>query len=189
MPENPVWDQVVSMKSVNTNVEKGHLFSKKNKVSVWASTHPYADIPDAYFEEHFSKNNTRATNLWSKNFKIRYFNPAQMETNGAHEGTVSIKQAVGECSFSASFIEVLMSKAKKKKLEQVTWVILLFEYEYSAKTSGVESDEYVSLVGAFDYDDDADSFIETEFDEETEEDVFEDENQEEWASAVQTTSI
>ena len=150
------------MKKKNAKIEKGFLFSKKNKVSVWASMHPYADIPEAYFEEKFSKNNTRATNTWSNNFKMRYFSPSKMETNGAHEGTINIKQAVGECSFSSSFIEVLMSKAKKKKLNEITWIILLFEYEYSAKISGIESDEYVTLVGAFDYDDDAESLIEVD---------------------------
>ena len=150
------------MKKKNIKIEKGFLFPKKNKVSVWASTHPYADISDAYFEEKFSKNNTRASNTWSNNFKMRYFSPAKMETNGAHEGTINIKQAVGECSFSSSFIEVLMSKAKKKKLNEITWVILLFEYEYSAKISGIESDDYVTLVGAFDYGDDAERLIEVD---------------------------
>lgn len=157
------------MKNSNSKPEKGHLFSKKNKVSVWASTHPYADIPEEYFEESFSKKNTRATNTWSNNFKIRYFTPSNMETNGAHEGTISIKQAIGECSFSSSFIEVLMSKARKKQLEEVTWVVVLFEYEYSPKVSGVEKDEYLTLVGAFDYDDDAESLYEIE----GEEDEFE----------------
>ena len=151
--------------------EKGHLFSKKNKVSVWASTHPYAEIPDEYFEESFTKNNTRATNTWSKNFKIRYFNPANMETNGAHEGSINIKQAIGECSFSASFIEVLMSKARKKQLEEVTWVVVLFEYEYSPKVSGIEKDQYLTLVGAFDYDDDAESLYEIEGDEDEFEEI------------------
>jgi len=144
------------------NQPKGLLFTKKNKVSVWASQHPYADIPDDYFEEQFSKNNTRARNRWSDNFNIRYFSPDQMETNGAETGLVSIHKAVGECSFSASFIDVLMSKAKRKKLEQVSWVVLLFEFEYSAKLSGVEKDDYLTLVGAFDYDDDADSVFEVE---------------------------
>ena len=32
---------------------KGHNFTKRYKVSVWVSQHPYADIPDEYFEEIF----------------------------------------------------------------------------------------------------------------------------------------
>jgi hypothetical protein len=153
------------MKKPSINTSKGFLFNKKYKVSVWASQVPYAEIPDEYFEETFSKNNTRARNSWSDNFKMRYFDPEAMETNGSHEGLVDIKQAIGECSFSKSFIEPLMSKATKKNLLKVSWVILLFEYEYSSKLSGVEKDDYVTLVGAFNYDDEADSLFEVEADE------------------------
>jgi len=141
---------------------KGHLFFKKNKVSIWASKHPYAEIPEEYFEETYFKNNTRTRNTWSDNFKIRYFRDEDMETNGSMDGLVDIKQAVGECSFSESYIESLMSKAKKKDFLQVSWVILLFEYEYSAKISGIENDEYVTLLGAFSYDDDAENVYEVE---------------------------
>ena len=141
---------------------KGHDFIKKNKVSVWASRHPYEDIPDEYFDETFSRNNTRAANTWSANFNLRFFNPENMETNGAHEGIVHIKKAIGECSFSSSYIDVLMSKARKKKLEEVTWVVLLFEYEYSPKVSGVDKDNYMTFLGAFDYDNGADNLYEAE---------------------------
>ncbi len=146
----------------NNKATDSFLFNKKHKVSIWASTHPYSDIPDEYFEETFSKNNTRAQNTWSSNFKIRYFNPGTLETNGSQSGLLSIKQVAGECSYSTSFIDNLLSKAKKKNLMEVSWLILLYEFEYSSKTSGVESDEYVTLLGAFNYDDDADNLIELE---------------------------
>ncbi|MFT7300454.1 MAG: hypothetical protein ACI89Z_000911 [Porticoccus sp.] len=142
------------------NVDKGHDFSKKHKVSVWASQHPYEDVPDVYFEETFSRNNTRAKNSWSNNFNLQFFNPENIETNGSHDGRVNIEKAAGECSFSSSYINVLMSKARKKKLEEVTWIILLFECEYSPKVSGVDKDNYMSFLGAFDYDDGADNLYE-----------------------------
>ncbi len=56
----------------------------------------------------------------------------------------------------------VLSKARKKKLEQVAWVVLLFEYEYSMKISGVEKDQYMTFLGAFDYDDEADNLFELE---------------------------
>ena len=150
------------MSKASTNNDKGYLFAKKNKVSIWASKHPYEDIPDDYFEESFSKNNTRARNTWSDNFKMRYFRPEEMETNGAVDGTRPIREVAGECSFSTSYIDTLMSKAKKKDMLEITWLVLLFDYEYSAKTSGVESDEYLTLLGAFSYDDDAENLVELE---------------------------
>jgi len=150
------------MSKNESNTEASYLFAKKNKVSIWASNHPYSNIPEEYFEETFSKSNTRAQNVWSNNFKMRYFRPEDMETNGSHDGLVDVKQAAGECSFSSSFIDALLSKAKKKKLLQVSWIVLLFEVEYTAKLSGVENDDYLTLLGAFNYDDDADSVFEVE---------------------------
>ncbi|MAC48553.1 immunity 22 family protein [Oceanospirillum beijerinckii] len=137
-------------------------FSKKNKVSVWASQHPYADIPDEYFEETFSRNNTRATNLWSNNFKLKFFLPDNMETNGSLDGLVDIRQAAGECSFSESYMPQLMSKARKNKMEQVSWIVLLFECEYSLRQTNISKDEYLTFLGAFDYDSDAPSLFEVE---------------------------
>jgi hypothetical protein len=139
--------------------EKGLLFNTKGKVSVWASQYPYADIPDDYFEETFSKKGSRAKNCWSENYKIRYFEPKQMETNGAHTGTIDIHEAAGGCSCSSSFIVNLMSKAKKIKMEQVTWIILLFEQEYGVKQSGVTEDEYTTFLGAFNYDASSESLL------------------------------
>lgn len=130
----------------------GLLFNTKGKVSVWVSQYPYADIPDEYFEESFFKKGTRAKNTWSDNYNIRYFSPEFMETNGAHTGTIDIHEAAGGCSCSSSFIVNLMSKAKKINMLQVTWIILLFEQQYSVKASGVSEDEYTTFLGAFNYD-------------------------------------
>jgi len=135
-------------------------FSKKNKVSVWISTHPYADIPNDYFEESFSKKGTRAQNTWSDNFGLMYFDPEHLETNGAHAGTIAVKTAAGQCSYSSSYIQNLLSKAVKIGVDEITWIIILFDYEYSAKLSGVVKDEYLKFLGAFNYDDMADNCIE-----------------------------
>ncbi len=150
------------MNTKQSSETKGFDFSKKHKVSVWVSQNPYETIPDEYFEENFNHKETRATNQWSDNFKMNYFNPENMETNGAQEGTVSIKQAAGQCSFSSSYIDVLMSKSRKKNLEDVSWIVLLFEYEYSMKTTGIEKDEYLTFLGAFDYDEEAENVYEVE---------------------------
>lgn len=150
------------MESKRNIEKKGHDFIKKNKVSVWVSQHPYADIPDDYFEETFSKKNTRATNVWSDNYNLAFFVVENMETNGAETGTIKVKEAAGHCSFSSSYIQTLMSKAKKKTIDDITWIILLFDFEYSPKISGVEKDQYTTFLGAFNYDDDADNLYEVD---------------------------
>lgn len=148
----------MSAKALKT--EKGFDFSKKYKVSVWVSQLPYAQIPDSYFEESFNKSKTRATNQWSKNYQIRFFNPELMETNGSMDGLIDIQRAAGECSYSSSFIANLLGKAKKLKIDQVSWIILLFDYEFSSRLAEQEKDEYTQFLGAFNYLDDADSLFE-----------------------------
>lgn len=140
---------------------KGHDFSEKKKVSVWVSQHAYADIADEYFDEKFSNKKTRATNTWSENFKIKYFNPDYMETNGVYGGTVNIKKAAGECSFSTSYIEQVVELAKKRRFEEITWVVLLYDNAYDAAVSGVKKDKYLTFLGVFDYDEAADNLYET----------------------------
>jgi hypothetical protein len=44
-------------------------------------------------------------------------------------------------------------------MQQVTWIILLFEQEYSVKLSGVASDEYTTFLGAFNYDASSESLL------------------------------
>ena len=58
---------------MNKSTVSGQDFSKKGKVSIWASQHPYEDVPDEYFEETFSHNKARATNTWSSNFNLAFF--------------------------------------------------------------------------------------------------------------------
>ena len=41
----------------------------------------------------------------------------------------------------------------------MTWIILLFEQEYSVKLSGVASDEYTTFLGAFNYDASSESLL------------------------------
>lgn len=150
------------LKKGQSKAAQGYDFTKKYKVSVWASQHPYTDVPDDYFEETFSKNNSRAVNQWSQNFNLNYFRPENLETNGTEEGLVSIEVAAGECSFSSSYIQPLLNKAKKKQLEEVSWIVLLFEVEYSLKISGIGKDQYMTFLGAFDYDDEAENVYDVE---------------------------
>lgn len=142
--------------------KKDYNYTRKGKVSVWVSQQPYADIPDAYFEERFSHNNKRAQNTWSDHFMLPYFDPECIEINGVYEGVDDINKVAGECSFSSSYIEVLMSKARKKRVQEVTWIVLLFDCEYTVKVSNVGKDEYLKFLGAFDYDELADRLYATE---------------------------
>ena len=136
----------------NNNKPKGLLFTEKGKVAAWVSQTPYSTIPDEYFEEKFSKNNTRANNEWSDNYKLAYFNPDNIETNGSLTDNIDIERAAGECSFSCSFIEAIKQSAKEKGIGNITWLILLYDSGYNAEKTDVTNDEHTVFLGEYAYD-------------------------------------
>ena len=127
--------------------KKAFKFEKEGLVSVWFSTYPYNEVPDSYFDE-----DEQGLCAWAKHFKMDVYDHECLETNGAQSGEIAIEVAVGECSYSRSFVDKVVAKVNKMGQENVTWVILLFDYEYRPKKSKVYQDEYVKFVGAFPYD-------------------------------------
>lgn len=130
-------------------------FEKEGKVSVWFSTVPYNTIPDSYFEE-----DENGLGPWAHHFKISSYDPEDMETNGADLGTVKPEKAIGECSYSQSYVDLVVHKINKMGYSDVTWVILVFDFEYRPKKTKVYKDEYVHFVGSYPYDESADCVIE-----------------------------
>jgi hypothetical protein len=148
------------MKTIIDKDAKGLNFMEKNKVSVWASQYPYDKIPEEYFEENFTHKKKRATNTWSNNFKLAYFSPDYLETNGVYSGTSNIRKVAGACSFSKSYIESLEQMAINNNMAQVTWIVLLHDLAYDPEVSGIKKDKFLTFLGAFDYDETADSLYE-----------------------------
>ena len=87
---------------------------------------------------------------------MAYFLPDSLETNGATVGTVDLRKAVGLCSSSKSYIDAVMSKARRKKIDKVTWVVILFDIEYTSKETGMGKDDYMTFLGAFSCDEEQD---------------------------------
>lgn len=124
--------------------------AKEGLVSVWFSDHPYKDIPDSYFEE-----DEQGLCAWTRHFKMGVYDHECLETNGAQRGEIGIDVAVGQCSYSRSYVDKVVHKINKMGADKVTWVILLFDYEYRPKKTKVYKDEYVQFVGAYPFDDTA----------------------------------
>jgi len=122
-------------------------FEKHGKVSVWCSNVSYDAIPDSYFEE-----DDQGLDAWAKNFDICAYDPENMETNGVASGTGSIRDIIGQCSYSSAFGELVVHKINKMGYNEVSWIILLFDFEYRNKLTKIHEDEFVQYVGSFVYD-------------------------------------
>ena len=145
------------MASTPTTIDKTPLpnFEKYGKVSVWCSTISYETIPDSYFVE-----DEEGLDPWAKNFLINEYNHENMETNGVASGMASVKSIIEDCSYSSAYGEGVIHKITKMGHPQVSWIILLFDFEYRNKLTKIHEDEYVQYVGSFVYDMDAISLAE-----------------------------
>ena len=145
------------MASTPTTIDKTPLpnFEKYGKVSVWCSTISYETIPDSYFAE-----DEEGVDPWSKNFLINEYDHENMETNGVASGMASVKSIIEDCSYSSAYGEGVIHKITKMGHPQVSWIILLFDFEYRNKLTKIHEDEYVQYVGSFVYDMDAISLAE-----------------------------
>ena len=145
------------MASTPTTIDKTPLpnFEKYGKVSVWCSTISYETIPDSYFVE-----DEEGLDPWAKNFLINEYDHENMETNGVASGMASVKSIIEDCSYSSAYGEGVIHKITKMGHPQVSWIILLFDFEYRNKLTKIHEDEYVQYVGSFVYDMDAISLAE-----------------------------
>ena len=130
-------------------------FEKGGKVSVWCSTVSYDTIPDSYFEE-----DDQGLDAWARNFTINEYDHENMETNGVASGTSLVKNIIEDCSYSSAYGEGVVHKINKMGHQQVSWIILLFDFEYRNKITKIHEDEYVQYVGSFVYDMDSISLAE-----------------------------
>ncbi|MFQ3211471.1 immunity 22 family protein [Candidatus Njordibacter sp. Uisw_039] len=130
-------------------------FEKGGKVSVWCSTVSYDTIPDSYFEE-----DDQGVDAWARNFIINEYDHENMETNGVASGTALVKNIIEDCSYSSAYGEGVVHKINKMGHQQVSWIILLFDFEYRNKITKIHEDEYVQYVGSFVYDMDSISLAE-----------------------------
>ena len=145
------------MASSLTSTDKMALpsFEKHGKVSVWCSTISYETIPDSYFEE-----DDQGLDTWARNFNINEYDHENMETNGVASGTALVKSIIEDCSYSSAYGEGVIHKIGKMGHQQVSWIILLFDFEYRNKITKIHEDQYVQYVGSFVYDMDAISLAE-----------------------------
>lgn len=131
----------------------GPDFRCDDRVSIWISDVPYAEIEDSYFDEDFSCKDGAPVNEWSGNYGFGFYNAQRLATNGAMVGLITLEKALKDCSFSKSFLQPVLEQAEKLEISNISWIILLYDFDYQPDVTGVTDDRYTRFLGAFDYDD------------------------------------
>ena len=134
-------------------------FAKHGKVSVWYSTQPYDQVPEAYFQA-----NEDGHELWAQNFNMTDVDLENIETNGVEQGVGAVMDIIAPCSYSSGYGPLVEHKIIKMGDASIAWVILLFDYEYRPKKTKIYKDDVLNFVGAYNYDMDDESLLEIDAD-------------------------
>ncbi len=131
------------------------VFSKEGKVSVWFSTQPYDQVPEAYFEA-----DEAGQEQWMNNYHITDVDVENLELNGVETGLGDIMDILAPCSYSSGYASLVEHKIKKMGEAKIAWILLIFDYEYRPKKTKIYKDETMFFVGSYPYDMDDVSLVE-----------------------------
>jgi hypothetical protein len=134
-------------------------FEKKGNVSIWVAIVPWDQIPDAYLEERYGRDDDEPFTQFSEDFGFGFFDHDFVDTNGSPGQPESIERLLGQCSFSSSYLEEATAEARRRGLERTQFVFLLFGIEYQPKMTNVWKSPYMEFLGSFQYDPNAPSTI------------------------------
>ena len=62
-------------------------------------------------------------------------------------------------SYSSSFIEQAVAEAQKRKLEETSFVFLMYNFAYDPKVTKIQRDDYLEFLGVFTFDQQSDSAV------------------------------
>jgi len=133
-------------------------FEKKNVLSMWVAIVPLSEIPDAYFQQQEDEDENAFT-PFSRDFGFGAYGLDSLETNIVGERIKTFDQLVGQLSFSKSFVDQAVAAAQKQGLENTQGVFVLYEIDYRPKMAGASTSPYMTFLGSFKYDPEADSVL------------------------------
>ena len=125
-------------------------------ISVWASTVPWDDIPDDYWEYNFDGSDDDPWNRFSSDFGFGYYDDDFVESyfDDPEKKMIPIEELIAPLSYSSSFLDAVTQRAKAIGLVTTSYVFLMYNFKYDPNVTGTEKSKYFRFVGTFPYVDD-----------------------------------
>ncbi len=119
---------------------------EQNIVSVWVANEVLSKIPSNYFSLNFDSGKPMST--FCEDFKIEAYNFGFSEHIVSKGSEPVIKQIKKAC-FGTSFCNEVGRVCKIRETEHI---LLLFNYKYDHKLTGITKGSYNEFIGTFDFD-------------------------------------
>ena len=126
-------------------------------VSIWVAHCPFEQIPEEYWIPDWdSEDDAKPWNQFSSDFGFGFYDDDLIECYCQDDRSAkSVFEQLKFMSYSSSFIDAAVNTAKEKGIEKTVHVFLMYNYAYDPKITGIESSDYLTFLGAFPFDEDA----------------------------------
>jgi hypothetical protein len=122
-------------------------------VSIWIAKCSFAEIPENYFEENYGGEDDEDFNAFSADFGFGFYDHDLVETFCRDDRNESdIAALVKPLSYSGSFLDSVISTAKRLKIDKTSFVFLLYNFKYDPKVTKTQESQYMRFLGVFPYD-------------------------------------
>lgn len=139
---------------------KFHNFSVSGFGSIWIGEMPSDGSDEDYLRPQYDRADGEPLAPWMGEFGFGYFDYDFMDGNS--HGTVigphgyqhsrgPLRPLIAPCSYADSFIDAAMQAAQQHRITQTQFVMLLYDFRYDPKVTGITRGTYLRFLGAFPY--------------------------------------
>ena len=131
---------------------KSHHFGEDGYVSIWVGEFPSKELREEHLRERSGEERgTGALAAWMGEFGFAWFDHDFMSTNWTGLSLRPLSKLVAQCSYSASYLDAALAAAQEQGISTTQCVLLLFNFCYDPKVTGVKEGSYLRFLGAFRY--------------------------------------
>src|SRR6476646_8935414 len=129
-----------------------HYFDAPGFVSIWVGGFPSEEVADRHMRERYGdRRDDEPLAEWMGEFGFRYFDHDFMDTNGNGLTRQPLRDLLAPCSYADSFLNEAMREAEQQGIAEAQCVILLFNFRYDPRVTGVTQGKHLRFLGTFPY--------------------------------------
>jgi len=128
------------------------MHTEEGKVSVWVNIVPPTAYPSSYFEEDYGREDGPLCE-WAGNFGFNNYDHDSMDVARTDGDPLPIRKLLKNCSYATTFMDEAERAAAAISLTAANHAVLLYDFDYAARSERVEEDGYMRFLGTFSYDD------------------------------------
>ncbi|QOV88594.1 immunity 22 family protein [Humisphaera borealis] len=129
-------------------------FGEEGRVSIWVGIAPLKKVPKDYFDENHEDEDA-PIDQFAADFGFGYYSHDLVELNDEEPKPRPTHELLAFHSYSMSFIDEAAAAAAKAGVKTSQFAVVMFDFDYNPKVTGVSRNAYLQFIGSFDYDKDA----------------------------------